>query len=72
MSFFAGVSTVLILVILILGILTSLTYTSIKDKDVGSDAKNTSMGSMILTWLLLIGVGTGIIAVAAGATKKGN
>ena len=55
-------SGLLILVVLILGILTSLTNTNVsKDSNTSGDTKNTAMGSMILSWLLFVAILSGMI-----------
>jgi hypothetical protein len=55
-------SGLLILVVLILGILTSLTNTNVsKDSNSSGDTKNMAMGSMILSWLLFVAIVTGMV-----------
>jgi len=51
----------LIVIVLILGILTSITHTNIAKDKTDTDTKNTAMGSMILTWLLFVGIITGLV-----------
>ena len=55
-------SGLLIVIVLVLGILTSLTHTNVaKDSYSSSDTKNTAMGSMILSWLLFVSIIAGMV-----------
>ena len=55
-------SGLLIVIVLVLGILTSLTNTNVsKDSNSSTDTKNTAMGSMILSWLLFVSIIAGIV-----------
>jgi hypothetical protein len=54
-------SGLLIVIVLILGILTSLTNTNVAKHTNDTDTKNTAMGSMILSWLLFVAIIAGIV-----------
>ena len=54
-------SGLLIVIVLILGILTSVTNTNVTKYTNDTDTKNTAMGSMILSWLLFVAIIAGMV-----------